>query len=367
MDPRLENRLDFVDLLKAIAIYFVVLYHFYFVSEDFLSESNPVVFANYYIKSLLSTCVPVFFFVNGLLLLKKKEIDVIRHAKKVLRICILTVVWSFITLGSLSLLRNESLSISQLIMNVHISLRMHWNNHLWFLGTIVVIYIFYPFIHLAYYKSKPVFYFFFISILLFTFGRTFLDGLFSTISYFSNRFTTVDFDFNYGGIFNPVQGIHGYALVYFMLGGILFEKASVLNSKKYKNLSMIGILLSTLLLFLYGIIYSHRTGVIWDSVWNGYDTVFTLLNVCFLFVMVIGYRSKGRIGYFIGLIGQNSLGIYLIHILVLELFRPWYFRFEIPAVLWVNILYAFCVLLISLGLTLFFLRIPLLKELFRFG
>ena len=60
-----KKRFDFVDLLKATAIFFVLIYHFSLMNVDFIHNGEWTSYINYYLKSLLSTCVPLFFFVNG--------------------------------------------------------------------------------------------------------------------------------------------------------------------------------------------------------------------------------------------------------------------------------------------------------------
>ena len=61
----MKERFENIDLLKALAIYFVVIYHFNIIPINVIEPDSCWNYFNYYLKSILSTCVPIFFFVNG--------------------------------------------------------------------------------------------------------------------------------------------------------------------------------------------------------------------------------------------------------------------------------------------------------------
>ena len=63
------GRYDFLDLLKASAIFSVILYHSFTAPYHILGGAPPIAYFRYFFRSILSTCVPIFFLVNGALLL----------------------------------------------------------------------------------------------------------------------------------------------------------------------------------------------------------------------------------------------------------------------------------------------------------
>ncbi len=75
----LPARYDSIDLIECIAMLFVVMYHSTTVPYDFNQSAYECV--NYFIRAILSTCVPLFFFANGYLLINKK-FDLKKHLKK---------------------------------------------------------------------------------------------------------------------------------------------------------------------------------------------------------------------------------------------------------------------------------------------
>lgn len=66
-----SKRLTYIDLLESIAIFFVLLYHSRLYATDFLSDSSISNYISYFSTTILSTCVPLFFFANGYLLFSK--------------------------------------------------------------------------------------------------------------------------------------------------------------------------------------------------------------------------------------------------------------------------------------------------------
>lgn len=358
-----NNRLDFVDLLKGIAIYFVVLYHFNKIPIDFINNDIFNNYFNYFIKSIFSICVPIFFFTNGLLLLNKDSFDIKKHITKVIRLIFITIIWGGITLATLSIIRNETLTMYEFVNGIFY-LKPDWNSHLWFLGALIIIYIFHPLLFHAYKTNKQIFYFFFICIMFFTFGNVLLGNILTIVSVLTNKFYNTNFNINYFGIFNPFDGIYGYTIGYFMLGGIIFKYRDYLNNKRFRYISICGIITSMILLSLYGIIVSHRQQEIWDIVWSGYDSVFTLLNVFFIFIISLNYKSKWKIGNLITSLGKNSLGIYFLHVIVGNLLKSIFFQMEICNELLANFIFAFVILFTSLFFTLLLKKVPVVKGLF---
>lgn len=358
------KRIDYIDLLKALAIYLVVFYHFNRVPVNILDGGN---YGNLYFKSIFSVGVPIFFFMNGLLLLNKKQLDLKKHVRKIFNIVLLTFLWSLITLVALNQIKGETFSVFEIIKGVWF-FKDNYNNHLWFLATLVGIYFFYPLLHHAYHFSRDIFFFFFAGVMLFTIGNTLLGNLATTIFYFQGESEYRDFHINYFADFNPFRGIYGFSIAYFMLGGIMGgrEFLSVLEKRKgkYKAFAIFVIPFSMLGLSLFAVVASLQKGEIWDIVWNGYDTVFTLINVVAIYIISISYKSSGWLGRLVSIIGRNSLGIYFLHVIIGSLLEPYFSSLEYSHLFFVNLLYALFVLLCSLALTLVFKRVPVIKFLF---
>lgn len=356
------ERFDFVDLLKAIATLFVLVYHLSIMDVDFLHHKEWSVYMGYYLKSLLSTCVPLFFFVNGGLLMRKSKLEVKGHARKIIKIILLTLVWGVITQIALSLIWSVPLSFFEIIQGVFI-LKRGWVNHLWFFEALIVIYVFYPLLFNSLKTNVRVFYYFASAVFVFTFLNRFIGDFTKMLSMTFGFLGDGDFEsINYFLDFNPFKGIYGYSIGYFILGGILFNFQTKLKTNKARLLSIILLPISMGLLFLYGVKISEDHNEIWDIVWYGYDNIFTLINVVLLFLLALHYKKRGLFGRLVALIAENSLGIYLIHLIIRALIKPY-----IPMSGFLGtLIFALSSLFISLSISLVIKKIPVLRFLLSF-
>ena len=124
--------------------------------------------------------VPLFFAVNGFLILSK-NVDPRKHILKTIRLYILTICWSFITVLSLILINGDKYSIIEFIKTV-VFLKIGTNNHLWFMFVLVSIYLIVPVIKLAYdHKDRRVIYFLVATVFLFSFGTVCLGWVLNAI------------------------------------------------------------------------------------------------------------------------------------------------------------------------------------------
>lgn len=356
-----KEKLDFIDLLKAIASFFVTIYHFNNIDVDILGKGGAFQYFNYYVLSLLPISVPIFFLVNGALLLNKTTLDLKRHITKIIDFVVLAVLWNVGTYVILALLFQEKIYVNG-ILNSLLYLRQGWTNHLWFLQALVVIYIFFPLLYAAFRHNHAYLYFFLVIAFILTLGNIMLVNFATVVSYFSGRFPTRNLHLNYFGGFNAFQGVYGYSFVYFILGAVLIRYREHFKSGRLRLIAVCVIPIAVMLQWLYAIIVSNREKKVWDVVWNGHDTVFTLMIVLSLFVLLLRYKHRGVTGKVISLIGQNTLGIYFLHIIVAETIRRFLFH-SLPPDFFSNAIFALVVLAISLMIALALKKIPGVKYL----
>ncbi len=356
IDKSISERYDFIDLLKVIAILFVLMYHATNYSSNFLKVGEFVIYLRYFMRTILSTCVPIFFLANGFLLMNKK-FDLKKHIIKSIRMVILTFIWGAIDLLLLSIIENSPLSIGEFI-NALWSWKLSWINHLWYMGALIYIYVFFPLIKVAYDNNKKQYFYFVIITAIFTFGNKMLNMLFSII-------TGRQFELNWFNMFNPFRSVYGYVLVYFCVGGCLSFILKKINDYRIKSniISIIAITISMLSLFGVGIIMSRNNNSIWDVVWDGYDTIFTFVNVIAIFVLTTNYNSRNKILHNIILtISKNTLGIYFIHVIFIHWMKPYVVNIGILSNIGGNILFSLVVLILSLFTTLLIKKLPLIKN-----
>lgn len=94
-----QTRLYYIDLLESIAIFLVLAYHGTNYEYGFLEDSKNVLFyLRDYFRTMLSCCVPLFFFANGYLLLNR-AFNLKKHIIKIIKLTVLTGLWDVVWYG----------------------------------------------------------------------------------------------------------------------------------------------------------------------------------------------------------------------------------------------------------------------------
>ncbi len=363
-----NGRYHSMDLLKFLGMLFVLIYHCTTVKSNILEDASAATYGNYLIRPVLSTCVPLFFFANGFLLIQK-PFHLKKYLMKMMKFILLTGIWGAITLLFLMPIYGEWLSIKEFLIALW-DLKQDWINHLWYMGALVCIYVFFPLIKNAFDHNRRIFYYWVAICCLFAFGNAVICMLVTFLSYLVRGGNIYYFD-NFFNMFNPFRGLYGYTIAYFSIG--CFAGGNHLRIKEkiqkcpFVNpwTLLILMVLSVLLLGLWGVFSTKLTGNYWDVVWNGYDSIFTLMNVILFYLLSYSYRFSGRgITKYIQIISRNTLGIYFIH----DIFRPLFLQLGVTQLPFANtylfnILYAFIVMNLSLLVVKVLKQIPFVRKL----
>jgi surface polysaccharide O-acyltransferase-like enzyme len=359
------QRLPFPDFLKAVAILLVVIYHCRPPADlNFLQTPSLLNYLDYSFFTFLGLGVPLFFLVNGMLLLNR-PLNIPKHYAKMFRLALLGLVWACMTMFFLRYYREHLLGRADARYSTSDTLRAvlffqgSWLTHLWFIKALVAIHILAPLVKLAYDYSKSIFLHTFFFVFLFTFVLNFALKIaeFCEQTYFLKA-TVADY--------NIFAYHYSFALAYFMAGGLFSHYKDKLKTTRVKFFSIIGILLGTLGTMFYGIAHSQRTGLVHDTVFMEYGSIFTFAGVLGLATLALAYKGAENIpGKLIRTIGVNSLGIYFLHIPLLDPVRSLARAVSLTNGLWANLLIAFVVLFLSLGICLTLKKVPVVRELFK--
>ncbi len=358
-----KKRFSHIDIIETIAICFVILYHSTLFSYNFLKESTLTHYVLYYSRTILSTSVPLFFFANGYLLFSR-DFDLRKHIFKMVKLTILTIIWAIITLCILQVIRGNYFSITEFITAIW-SWKLGWINHLWYMGALICIYVFFPLLKNAYDTNIRIFFYFTIICALFTIGNTSINQ-FGTVctNLFLGKSISIE-GYNFFNIFNPFSGIRGYSFVYFCIGGVAYHFRNEIEKISVKNrniISILGIFLSCLGLFATGCVYSQIDGSIWDVVWNGYDTIFTLINVICIYALSLNWKKDSRI---IRTISSNTLGVYFIHSIIISSLSPHIQNYEFLLNPIFNLFFGGFILAASLVICFVLRKCPLVSRLIQ--
>ena len=178
-------------------------------------------------------------------------------------------------------------------------------------------------------------------------------------------------------MFNPFTGNNPCDIIYFCIGGLIYTYKNILEKvhiMKCKVLMVLGFLLNNICLFIIGILYSKITNTFWDTVWEGRSTIFVLLNAIYVFLFFMDFNKnnrlqkqseitlKDRFCKCIEVISKNTMGIYLVHVLVLRTIEKFSIQASFTSNITVGIIYSIVVTLISLIITLCVKRIPVVGK-----
>lgn len=358
-----NNRYDHIDLLEFVAMLFVIIYHGTTASFDFIGHEGVIPYINYLVRPILSVCVPLFFLTNGYLLFGK-SLDLKKHILKIIKIIIITVIWRILTVAALLLLMPNTgrYSVKEYFMEV-LRADQGYISHLWFMGALVCIYIFFPLLKIVYNQNTKIFTYFICVCAIMTFGNKAINMLIVFIQYLFKGTISGAEDINFFNMFNPFAGMSGYALVYFGIGGLLHQAQDKIKNevnRKRNCIAIVSIIFSVLALAGWGFFRSRVSGEIWDIVWYSYDTFFTLLIAIMMFFLSLNYRpsSGSKIASFIQMISGNTLGIYFLHVIILYPTLVYIKRIPLFRNIGMNVIYAFGVMCISVLLALIIKKIP---------
>ncbi len=362
-----NQRIVYVDFLKVISIYLVCLYHFNHFRVDILSIDGIGVYRNYFFKGIASTAVPIFIMVNGHLMLNsKKEFSYKNHIQKIIRLIILTTIWSVILLVFASIIKGNEYTFKSFIYSISI-LESGTLNQLWYMYALISIYIIYPIIKEMYDKENKILLYYFLGMtFILTFGNVFINILCNVYEYLNGSNVFVDNGYNFFRNINIYRGTPGYTFVYFIVGALLgkYIRNNGENIKLY--IPIITLILGQLLLFGYGIIMTKSNNTTFDVVFDGYDTIMTLIMSVSIFIVAfkIDYILQ-KLSRILNIIGDNTLGIYLIHPIIGWSLIEWYRNIPKSTNIFMNLLFGLLVMLISLGISLVIKKIPFIKKLLK--
>ena len=303
------SRLKWVDFVRAAAICFVVLCHatesiYRLALDDIMAlsiQSRIFCFVSF-------TCgrigVPLFLMISGSLLLTRYyDEQKIKQfwRKKWLHLLICTLIWFAVYDCFILSYRHEPISLLQFINEMFFLSKVKMS-HVWYLPSILGIYILLPFVAsvLREYNNLVIFPLIFFTV--YSFGFSTFNIFYRC--YFPQNPLANQFSTGFSG------GIYGLLIIY----GYFIRKGAF---SKLKTIYITLISLASFIMVVYMQIWSYQKGSVYN-VW--YDNLFLLSASMGFFELA---RRMGRIyGYkVIKEISKYSFSIYLTHNIVREVLR----------------------------------------------
>ena len=305
------NHLAWIDLLRVIAIFQVILIHLSFpiIGKDELPLSYK--WAATFYNSFSRTGVPIFFMISGYLLLGRKEAITDFLRRRFVKVGIPALVWTIAYLiwqqeayrnGSMNVLR-IGLSMAKAIFGGHIEI------HLWFIYVLLGLYLVMPILRVLVSTSPAILNYFLVLWLV-------ANPLLSL----SGKLSGEEADSALRLLL--VEGYVGYLILGHVLGQVTLSKK--------------GIYVAVAAFFVLGFsIYAGTNflsakagsfdGYLYDYL--GFPVIIMSTSLFLWFKSLDGALSKKRMS-FITLLSNSTFGIYLIHIFVLVGLRRGWIGFQ---------------------------------------
>ena len=338
----MKKRIYYFDLLRTVAIFFVVLIHC--VATQFTSlpvDSRSWLVANLF-ESISRWAVPIFIMISGAIHLSMNRDFKTFFKKNILKLTIILFSWNFIY-ATVGLINGSSFSDF-----IYSFIGGHY--HLWFLYMLLGLYFMTPFFKKFLDNPKNVKLFLLIS---FIFGIA-LPELSDIFSILPSPLNSV------GSGLNHALGVAGFGKLlgysfYYILGYYLHHKT--LDIKTKKIIYIAGVLSVAITFFAtwgFSIFTNSPVAILLKDL-----TINNVLVSIALFTYTKHHIKKNFISNLLIRTSKYSLGIYVIHILILEnvlIFLPF-----MPTIIDVPIKAILC-FSISLIATFCIHKIPLLKK-----
>lgn len=300
---QIKKRIIYYDFLKFIASIMVVFYHLGTINYGSINGNVYFPNMNRIIMNLCQVSVPIFFMVNGAILLNR-QINKKNILKKSIKAMLIYIIWSKAIGVILSFINSNYTSIN-----------INSNCSLWFLRTLSWLYLLYPLIKLIYDKNNKYLIYLLSILFIFPFMYNYIILIFKIFNvelYNLNKLPRT-------GAFTL------YSILYFILGGLLVNSNSYIRKiiDKKKELSIIFLIIGLCLSTLEGIILTNINGVIFDGVNSSFPTIGALFMSIGVFYISLNY-IKGSDKYMNKIyefIGKNSIGVYIFHMPLICLFK----------------------------------------------
>lgn len=324
-----------LDILKIVACFSVVTLHV---------VGNDINIINSSIYYIAGCGVPIFFMVNGNLLLNKKEIDYKYCLLKVRNIIFIVVGWNLIFSFIYIIAKGKVINpFFEAIKNLN---QQGYFYQFWFFGSLIIIYSILPILHNIFSKSK---YTNLMIVVLVT-----ICVLIDITSFFRalNGKSIIQINF--------IQTYRVWTwFLYFLLGGLIGKLKNYLIDAINIKSNILILIVMTVIICIYqysvaNIVYKMPYAEFF------YDNLFTIIWILsiFLFIYRLDIIKENK---YICMLRDNLIGIYIIHTTIIKIIsKIYYFQDSLT-----NIIMVIIVFILSFILSSSLNKISLIKKIMR--
>ena len=286
----MKKRILYIDIIKVLAILFVIFNH----SDDILISSRMHIrIIHNSLFYLSKSAVPLFFMTSGILIMEKKD-TALKLLKRIIRVIIplivITIIWT--------LTHAKSFDFIKMINPFEADYFPYW---LWFLQAILVIYILLPLIRKITLKNIN--------------KNTFRRIIIISTTLFSILFTI--YNIIYKKNMTIITNFIPMPILYFMYGYILSKEK---NNRLVKNISIFFLIVAiSIPTYIATCLMLQKQSYFFL---DDYRNIYTFIITTALFIIVKycfeNFKKENVFTKIINHLSNNSYGIYLIHVFILE-------------------------------------------------
>lgn len=358
-----------LDLLKTVAIICVCYCHYgcmYVDSTDMTIKGIIKIL----IRLFNCTAVPIFFMTNGALTLHK-EYSVERCLQKAAEILKKLMLYIPITVLGYNFIKNGEFLDFKTFLNRCWNWQGNGVQHLWFLFSLMCIYLLYPFICYVLKQQKKVKIIYGGLLFIFTFGNSAINLMNNIYHYFKYGGGEYFFDTNFFNGPNFFYGWYSWVLVYFIAGDILWKH--ILNKKFIKRqttvvLLILGVISAIFYVWACRIMAIYMSDTYFMLYFWGYNQIFMLIIAVLIFCTVLQYiKISNTLQRILEITGDSTLGILFFHRFIGEIVKKIFANYNIDintAGIMYGIISTGIVFCVSLCLTVLIKRWKIVRKFF---
>lgn len=311
-----------IDIMKILSAFMIVFYHFGHREYEFYNAAKYIPNINYIAQTLVAFSIPLFFMVNGALVLNKiyskKSIYF-----KIFKLAFIILFYNFIKFPD------------------------------WFLKTLIILYLIYPILKKILDKFPRLL---ILIIGIFIIFPDLYNFVISILKFFMiNSFNVLEKNIEIK-IFPRTGFFTMYSIPLFLLGGIFLRKN--VKIKKYQGILLVLIGLSECLFEAISITRYSKN--LFDSGNGNFPTIGALLMATGIFLMLNNINIEKRFEKVISFLGRNVFSVYLFHMALIRIINLFILKKVLP--LYINIIISTGIYLLATIIGEIISKIPYLRE-----
>lgn len=291
------------DIVRCIAVYFVVSVHFFLRTGFYETKlEGNVIFVATTFRNLFMSCVPLFLLLSGCTMIRKKLSSRYYFGLvKTLSIFVLSILAHYVYIGVIC---HGKVTLYQIFSSI-----IHYELYSWYVEMYIGLFLLIPFLNIVYWnlnrKQKKL--------LIIT--LVFLTALPGSVNWFDwTRIDTFARPFLNKAYTYPLPDwwTRIYPLTYYFIGAYINEYKDDLKLSKFMNLLLI--ILNTVLATAY-LFYRANHGVIIAGPWTDYNGTTNVINASLILAFVLRIDTKKFPIYIkkcFAIVSKLSFGAYLV-------------------------------------------------------